>query len=249
MRILFAIVVGGLLVVGCKSNKAAAPSTALQSSPIAETATGTITGKAVYVGVAPTPREINMAAIPAAAAMHAGPVFEESIVVGAKNELKNVVVYLKDGAKFGGDVPTASAMLNQVGCLYEPHVLLVRVGQEIAVTNHDGFLHNAHALSKLQPEFSKPQLAKGEKQIIPAALVPETYKIRCDVHPWMISWAVVLDHPFAAITDNNGAFSISGLQDGRYTLVAWQEKLGTREAEIEVKNGKGMAEFMFEPKK
>jgi hypothetical protein len=39
------------------------------------------------------------------------------------------------------------------------------------------------------------------------------------------------------------------LKDGKYTLVAWQEKLGTQEAQIEVKDGKATADFKFAPRK
>jgi plastocyanin len=205
-----------------------------------------VTGKAVFVGVASPPKLINMAAIPACAALHPNGVFEESVVVGAKHELKNVVVYVKDGAKLGAPIPTAPATLDIVGCMYSPHVLVVTVGQEIMLKNTDGILHNVHALTRLQPEFSAP-MERREK--IEAALTPETFPIKCDVHPWMKAWAVVLDHPFATVTGDDGVFAIKGLKDGKYTLVAWHEKLGMREAEVEVKDGRGAVEFRFEPRK
>src|SRR5260221_496847 len=140
-------------------------------------------------------------------------------------------------------------MLDQVGCVYTPHVVSGMVGQEFKVRNSDGFLHNIHGLCKDNPEFNFPQQQKGQVNKIEANQIPETYKIKCDVHPWMHTWVVVLDHPYSAVTDDNGAFTIKGLGDGQYRLVAWHQKLGTQEAEVEVKNGKGMAEFKFEGKK
>jgi hypothetical protein len=65
----------------------------------------------------------------------------------------------------------------------------------------------------------------------------------------MNAWVVVVDIPYFAVTGDDGSFTIKGLKDGKYTLVAWQEKLGMKEADVEVKDGKATADFKFEPKK
>src|SRR5260221_236403 len=126
-RCLVSMVLGAALMMGCDDKKAqpsnvnktpAEPAAAFSGKP----GDGIASGKAVFVGVAPKPLPISMVANAACAAMHANPVFEETIVVGANNELKNVVVYVKDGGKLGGAVPTVPVMLDQVGCVYTPHV-------------------------------------------------------------------------------------------------------------------------------
>ena len=208
-----------------------------------------VTGKAVLDGPAPKPKEINMKAVPQCAALHANPVYDESIVAGPAGELKNVVVYVKDGAKLGGAAPTTPVELDQKGCVYVPHVVTVMVGQELKAKNSDGFLHNVHGLAKDNGEFNFPQQQKGQENKIDATKQAETYKVKCDVHPWMSAWVVVLDHPYSAVTGDDGTFTLKGLKDGKYTLVAWQEKLGTQEAQIEVKDGKATADFKFAPKK
>jgi plastocyanin len=208
-----------------------------------------VTGKAVLDGPAPKPKEINMKAVPQCAALHADPVFDESIVAGAGGELKNGVVYVKDGNKLGGTVPPTPVELDQKGCVYTPHVVAVMVGQELKAKNSDGFLHNVHGLAKDNGEFNFPQQQKGQENKIDATKAVETYKVKCDVHPWMAAWVVVLDHPYSAVTGDDGQFTIKGLKDGKYTLVAWQEKLGMQEAQIEVKDGKATADFKFAPKK
>jgi len=208
-----------------------------------------VTGKAVFDGEAPKPKAISMKAVPACDKQHTDPVYEEFIVTGDKNELKNVVVYVKDGGKLGGAAPTTPVVLDQKGCVYSPHVVVVMTGQELKAQNSDGFLHNVHGLCRDNPEFNFPQMQKGQVTPIEATKAVETFKVKCDVHPWMNAWVVVLDHPFSSVTGDNGEFAIKGLKDGKYTLVAWHEKLGTQEAEVEVKDGKATADFKFAPKK
>jgi plastocyanin len=208
-----------------------------------------VTGKVTLNGQAPKPKVLNMAAVPQCAAGHAGPVYDESIVVGANNELQNVVVYVKDGAKLGGQVPSQPVVLDQKGCLYTPHVVTVMVGQELKAKNSDAMLHNVHGLAKDNGEFNISQNQQGQENKIDGTKAVETYKVKCDVHPWMNAWVVVLDHPFSAVTGEDGTYTLKGLKDGKYTLVAWQEKLGMQEVEVEVKDGKATKDIQLAPKK
>jgi plastocyanin len=205
-----------------------------------------VTGKVSFVGQAPKPKALSLN--PDCAAQHTNPVLDESIVIGAGNELQNVVVYVKDGSKLGGAVPKQPVVLDQKGCVYTPHVVAVMVGQELKAKNSDPFLHNVHGLAKDNGEFNMSQPQKDQENAI-ATKAAETFKVKCDVHPWMAAWVVVLDHPFSGVTGEDGTYKISGLKDGKYTLVAWQEKLGTQEAEVEVKDGKATKDFQFSPKK
>ena len=208
-----------------------------------------VTGKATLEGKAPKPKVINMAAVPACAAQHTNPVYDESIVAGANNELANVVVYVKDGAKLGGQAPSKPVELDQKGCMYTPHVVAAMVGQELKVKNSDELLHNVHALARDNGEVNISQNQKGQENKLDVTKAVETFKVKCDVHPWMNAWVVVVDSPYYAVTGEDGTFDIKGLKDGKYTLVAWQEKMGTQEQEIEVKDGKATADFKFAPKK
>ena len=205
-----------------------------------------VTGKVTFVGQAPKPKTLSLN--PDCAAHHTNPVLDESVVVGPGNELQNVVVYVKDGAKLGGAVPKTPVVLDQKGCVYTPHVVAVMVGQELKAKNSDAFLHNVHGLAKDNGEFNFSQPQKDQENVIPVKAV-ETFKVKCDVHPWMSAWVVALDHPYSGVSGEDGTFKISGLKDGKYTLVAWQERLGTQEAEVEVKDGKATKDFQFSPKK
>jgi len=193
-------------------------------------------GKAVLVGPPPKLR-------PAA-----GGGADERIVVGPANGLKNVIVSVKNGAALGGRVPDKSADLDVRGNAYVPHVLPVMVGQKMWVRNNDATLHVVVTLPAKGKPLNVPLIETGPFSALDGARVAETYRVKCAVHPWMTAWVVVLDHPFFGVTGDDGTFEIPGLKPGKYTLVAWQEALGSREAEVEVgADGKVVkaAEFQF----
>jgi hypothetical protein len=59
-------------------------------------------------------------------------------------------------------------------------------------------------------------------------------KIKCEVHPWMSAYVGVFDHPFFAVTADDGNFEIKDLPPGEYTVVAWHEKFGERTTKVKV---------------
>jgi hypothetical protein len=43
------------------------------------------------------------------------------------------------------------------------------------------------------------------------------------MHPWMLGWVHVLEHPFYAITKSDGTFTIKGLPPGEYEVSVLHE--------------------------
>jgi hypothetical protein len=66
---------------------------------------------------------------------------------------------------------------------------------------------------------------------------PEDFKIKCDVHAWMNTWCHVVEHPFYAVTDESGTFTIAGLPPGEYELRYWHETLGEQKAKVKLEAG------------
>src|SRR4051812_15480941 len=98
---------------------------AVSAGLFAGSASAQVTGKVVLDGEVPEPKQINMSANPQCAAAHPNPVLEETIVVGDKKELANVVVSLKapEGKELKGEAPKDPVVLDQKGCQYVPHVV------------------------------------------------------------------------------------------------------------------------------
>ena len=180
-----------------------------------------------------------MAAVKECATQHPDPVTEETIIADAKGNLKNVVVYVSGGLpQQQYDPPAEPAVLDQAGCMYHPHVLPVMVGQKILVKNSDEFLHNVHALSTNNPPFNMGQPNVDEGKSVEPLKAAETFRVKCDVHPWMSAYFVGVENPFFATSGEDGTFAIKNLPPGDYTLTAWHEQLGTKEMQVKVEAGK-----------
>jgi hypothetical protein len=207
-----------------------------------------VTGKVTLDGKAPDMKTIDMSAVSACASQHPDPVTEETVVVGDKGELKNVVVSVKkeEGQDLPGDVPKEDAVIDQKGCMYSPHVTVMMVGQPLKVKNSDPTLHNVHSLSTINGSFNKGQPNVNDGELMdPQPKAPEVFRIKCDVHSWMGGWVCVFDHPYFSVTGDDGTFDIKNLPDGDYTIQAWQEKYGTQESKVTVKDGKATVNFTF----
>ena len=78
----------------------------------------------------------------------------------------------------------------------------------------------------------------------PEVMVP----FKCDVHGWMNAYVGVLDHPYFAVTKDDGKFELKDLPAGTYTVTAWHEKLGpmTQSVTIGAKESKDV-NFTFKP--
>jgi len=208
---------------------------------------GRVTGTVKYDGAIPKFREIKMDADPICLSKHADKVFPQTLVLGPEKGMANVFVYVKDGIfddKF--TAPVESVVITQEGCMYDPHVIGIMVDQPLKILNPDGTLHNVHVLSKVNPEFNlaMPKFRRETTKTFGKAEF--MFPIKCDVHPWMAAWISVMDHPFFAVTDKDGNFTIEGLPYGQFKIVAWHEKLGTKSETINMlKGGLVKIEFSF----
>lgn len=149
----------------------------------------------------------------------------EFIVDEATKGLKNVVVEVR-GVQAGRAMGLAEPVLGQKECSYVPHVQVAPVGSEVSITNSDPILHNIHAYGGERTLFNIAQPPVGNLEFRKALKDTGVVKVVCDVHDWMAAYIYVVDHPYVAVSDSTGAFSIPDLPPGTYELAAWHEALG-----------------------
>ncbi len=230
MRLRCCILAAGFLLalVGCDRGGEQANSRAAAAGD------GVIRGKVTVDGFVPMPKVIPGSPM----------VVDESIVVGPQQGLKNVIVYLKDAPK-GTFVLQTPVVLDQVKCVYVPHVLAVQTGQTLRLKSSDAVLHNVHLKCAVNPDVNYGFPSPGQRDI-QLNLAEAPFPVRCDVHPWMSAWVGVFDHPWFAVSGEDGSFTIEHVPPGTYTLVAWQEVLPQQEQRITISNsGETDVKFVF----
>lgn len=196
-----------------------------------------LTGKVLFEGEAPVPKPLNFGAEKQCAMMHADKApMTEDLIVNPNQTVKWALIYVKTGAP----VSAASAEtleIGQKGCIFEPHVVVARTGQKVIFKNDDPVLHNVRSESKINRPFNIAQPIQGMTTTKIFEKPEVGIRLRCDVHFWMASFISILDHPFYAVTGDDGSYQIKDLPAGTYTIELWHEKLGTQTAEITVADG------------
>ena len=222
--------------------------------------TGVVSGTVYFDGEQKKRRPVDVSADKYCESQHAdSPVLSESYVFGesadGKGTLVNVLVYVSKGIEDGAyEAPGDKKLLNQVGCVYTPHVSGVMVGQTLTVKNSDATLHNVNRQSKENGSDNFGQPAKNMTKDMVFKNAEMGMQFKCDVHPWMKAYVHVMPHPFYAVTMKDGTYTLKGLEPGKYTISVKQQfkffKPVEREIEVEVKAGEtATADFTYEPPK
>jgi plastocyanin len=226
-----------VLPLGCDRSRSAAPTPAAAAASV-PAGPGVITGVVHFSGTRPEEMQAPGECCPGVAAPP-----DETVVVNPNGTLRNVTVYLKDGPNVA-TAPPAEAVLAQDGCRYVPHVLALRAGQKLVVTNHDPTLHNVHidAPNNTSDNFGQN---RGDSRSVTFDH-PDDVEFKCDVHAWMRAHVMVFAHPCYAVTGDDGSFRIDRLPPGTYTLVAHHEEFGDLEQTVTVTAEKPAVDAPFE---
>ena len=211
--------------------------------------TNQITGTVKLDGTAPHQKPIDMGKEPSCAAVHKDkPVATESVVVGANGGLANVVVFISQGLTGNEPPSTQPVEIDQKGCLYIPHVVALNPGQHLKILNSDQTSHNIHPQATKNSEWNKSQMSGAAPLDVTWANEEIGVPVKCNIHPWMHMYIVVVKGP-NAVSDDNGAFKLDNVPPGTYTLTAWQETYGTQTQTVTVAAGKpATVSFTFKAK-
>jgi len=200
--------------------------------PVLADSTGSISGRVVLVGEAPKPKKIEIKKDTEKCGTEK---LAEDLVVSPDRGIKNAVVSLL-GAKGKPAKPDGNIVLDQKGCVFDPHVLIVPAGTPLDILNNEGLIHNFHAYSTKNPPVNKAQ-PPFKKKMTETFTHPEVFKITCDFHPWMQGWVVVTDNPYVVATDGGGTFKLTDVPAGTHTVEVWHETLGKVTKQVTVKAG------------
>jgi plastocyanin len=211
---------------------------------------GTVAGQVVVTGEIPKPVLLHPkgANIKDAAVCAANDTFKDDLVIDADSKgLANVFVYLAKAPKtVHPDLKKpepATVIFDQKNCIFIPHAMIVLGGQTVEVISSDPIAHNTHTYPlKNQPinVLIAPNMPVGKGEKVSYKIGESLpMKVTCDFHPWMGAYWMVVDHPYAAVTDKEGKFTIPNLPAGDHEFRVWHERVGYLERKYEVKVKKG----------
>ncbi len=221
------------------------------------TQTGTIRGKVKYTGPKPAQPPVDPNGVQCVPGAPRVPILKERWVWGNNDTLQNVLVYVSKGVKAGDyKPPIEPVVLDQIKCVYTPHVIAIQKGQKVQFVNSDATLHNVFGIPRnnKNPPFNFAMPVKGQKTDKRFDGAEIGMRVSCNVHPWMFAYIHVVEHPYFDITRKPGTFEIKGLPPGEYELSVWHEfkrfAADKETIKVRVEAGKtAEVDFMYRPKK
>ncbi len=152
---------------------------------------------------------------------------------GAKNG-GDAVIYIDkiEGKTFAP--PKEHGRMDQKNLSFKPHVLPVVAGTTVDFLNSDDVLHNVYSPDQCTGKFNLGSWPKGQTKSFTFKEPGCTATMLCNVHPEMEGFIVVLETPYFAVSDKDGAYVIKDVPAGKYTLKIWHEKLKGKDTPVEV---------------
>jgi len=197
---------------------------------------GTIKGRLVWGGPAVPPArnlvEVGQATKDPQVCAKSQPIPARDLVVDPANKgVRYAFVYLVRPE--GANPEAAKALvaktprveIDQKNCEFLPYVTAMMQEQPLLLKSSDPVNHNVRFSAFTNAAFNQILPPNGQVEV---KLVAERRPIplNCDIHPWMKGFIMVFDHPFFAITNEDGSFEIGGVPPGTQNLVIWQETVG-----------------------
>ncbi|HKW01118.1 MAG TPA: carboxypeptidase regulatory-like domain-containing protein [Vicinamibacterales bacterium] len=184
---------------------------------------GTIRGR---VQLAAVPRPSGRPAIGELSASKADPI-----------DRRRCVVYLKFGpSEAFAPLRKGRVRMDQRGEQFVPHLLAITAGTFVEFPNSDTTFHNVFSLVPGSNGFDLgryPPGRTGGHRFDTPGIVP----VSCDIHSHMSAYILVFSHPFFAVTDDDGRYSIGAVPAGSYKLLVWSELGHVEPREISVGDG------------
>jgi plastocyanin len=198
-----------------------APSTPAPSGPVASpvdpASAARITGHVRFNGAAPAAEVVRISGD------------KSCVTLNGSDEQSADAIGLE---KVTLPIPGEPVVIDQQKCRYVPRVVGVRVGQALQVKNGDPLLHNVRSDPEINQPFNQGQPVQGMAYTHTFTTREVMVPITCDVHAWMRAYVGALEHPYFAVTGEDGAFTLPNLPPGTYTIAAWHERLGTKEQPV-----------------
>jgi plastocyanin len=136
-----------------------------------------------------------------------------------RSDASNAVVWI-EGPRGGG--ATGTVRMAQESKRFQPRVAIVSRAGSVEFPNNDPVYHNVFSVSGSN-RFDLGLYRSGASKSR-SFTEPGLVRVYCNIHPQMVGFVMVVDSPFAAVTERDGAFQFEGVPAGTWTLKAWHEE-------------------------
>lgn len=214
---------------------------------------GTIEGTVTLDGAVPDPKGFNLVTFPDPA--YCGRISNgrgwrllRDFVVGRQGGLKDAIVLL-EGVEAGKPFEMSVPLIEARDCMFQPFMTVVRNGHAVEVINMDPVMHDIQGYETsleagARVLFNTPLVmnhqhrrgdihamhnhAPGKSLVGPIYLNKgrRTFYMQCGFHAYMESWAMAVNNPYYALTDDDGKFKIEQVPPGTYHMVVWHPQTG-----------------------
>lgn len=211
---------------------------------------GVIKGIVKIKGTAPDPGKLDMSGHKDKTKCEAGGekhVKKQQWLVNKDGAVENVVIWLEapDGKQFKVDNKVREgfkkpAVLDQPYCQYVPRMLAVYADvQPITVKNTAEVTHNVKIEGGAKNGNSNFTMEpKGKDESVGPYKKADPIPVSCQIHPWMIARIHIFDHPYFAVTKEDGSFEIHNVPVGEeLTIVMMHEEAGRHTQKLTTKSG------------
>jgi plastocyanin len=160
-----------------------------------------------------------LVALASSLALADGSVVQGSLGSDVSDKVQLVYVEHVDGT-----FAPKTAIMNQHGNTYRPHVLPVLLGSTVEFHSQDPELHNVFARGA-DHHVMFNQAVLPHMQMKQVFAKPGVVKLTCNVHKTMLAFVPVLQNPYWAEPGKDGSWKIEGLPPGQYQVRIWGEEL------------------------
>ncbi len=210
---------------------------------------GTLTGTVKLIGDVPKPMGYKLITFPDAVycgriSNGAGWRLLQPFHIEAQGAFRDVVVMLEAVAK-GKPISFQTPRIEAIDCTFKPFISVVWDKRPIEVVNMDPVFHDIQAYETsrfgprvlfnspllMYPGYMKENVTKtGKQEHHPGEAMVQNiemhkgrrvFVMQCGFHAYMESWGLVMDHPYYAVTDQEGHFKIGDIPPGTYKVVVW----------------------------
>ena len=197
---------------------------------------GKLSGTVDFDGVMPADSTITLSAETAGC----GQTIRLKQVENSGTRIGGAVVWLTD-IRSGKQLPMQKRFeLVNEDCLLSPHVQAVVASGTLNVASEDVAMHRDRIINVGTGEVEGIAPFNDNGEVVPFdRLLTKTAQLEviCDLHPWSKAHILVVDHPYFAMTERSGSFSIDDIPPGTYHVKAWHPALGVAEQVVTIGAG------------